>query len=253
MKIIAINGSHRGKRGYTGFLVEKFLEGVREGGAEGEEITLAELNIKRCAGCFVCQKRDHLLQCIYDGKDDAKEVFEKIKAADALVFASPIYVFMMSELLVNFLDRLPATCDAFDLRISKKGMFFHQIDHEMFSKPFVTIFCQDNVEYETHKNALSYFKTYSKFMDAPYVGSIVRRSGAVAGQGRDEKKLEKYPSLKESYGAIQMAGKEFVQKGKISRGTERTANRPLVNIPLIVKLLWKIKPLRSRIELKIRD
>ena len=43
MKIIAINGSHRGTMGYTHFLIEKLFEGAKKEGAECEEITLAKL------------------------------------------------------------------------------------------------------------------------------------------------------------------------------------------------------------------
>ncbi|MCD4697436.1 MAG: hypothetical protein K8S16_14475 [Bacteroidales bacterium] len=41
MKIVAINRSHTGKRGYTHFLIEKLFKGAKQEGAVCEEITLA--------------------------------------------------------------------------------------------------------------------------------------------------------------------------------------------------------------------
>jgi multimeric flavodoxin WrbA len=38
MKILAINGSNRGKHGYTQFLIDKVFEGAKANGAECETI-----------------------------------------------------------------------------------------------------------------------------------------------------------------------------------------------------------------------
>jgi hypothetical protein len=37
MKLVAINGSHTGKRGYTHFLIEKLFEGAKKEGAEEKD------------------------------------------------------------------------------------------------------------------------------------------------------------------------------------------------------------------------
>lgn len=235
MKILAINSSYRGKRGYTEFLIGKLFEGAMAAGANCESVTLSELDIKRCTGCFTCQREDRLFQCIYDGKDDAKTVFSKMREADIIVFATPVYVFSMSGLLKNLLDRYPATSNCSAMRITKSGLFFHHIDEALCSKPFVTIICQDNLEDETHKNIISYFKTYARFMDAEYAGSLVRKSSMLAGHGRDESKLEQYPILKDVYSAFFEAGKELVLSGRISSHTQKRANRSLIDIPFFVK------------------
>ena len=81
MKILAIIGSYRGNRGYTSYLIDKLLAGASSAGASCEVIHLSSQNIKRCTGCFACQQEAHLLTCIYENKDDTKEIFEKIRAA----------------------------------------------------------------------------------------------------------------------------------------------------------------------------
>ena len=67
-----------------------------------------------------------------------------------------------------------ATGDIFDLRLSESGLIFHHVDRAISSKPFVVLVCCDNLEAETPKNVLTYFETFSNFMDAPQVGVLVR-------------------------------------------------------------------------------
>ena len=99
-----------------------------------------------------------------------KAIFAKMAAADLIVFATPVYVFAMSALLKMFLERLYSTSDVFDLKLTQSGLFFHHVDSAICSKPFALLVCCDNMERETPKNVISYFRTYGKFMDAPQVG-----------------------------------------------------------------------------------
>ena len=45
MKVIALNGSARGKKGVTWKLVDSLLQGLSEGGAMVRDIQLKEMNI----------------------------------------------------------------------------------------------------------------------------------------------------------------------------------------------------------------
>ena len=231
MKILAINGSHTGRRGYTHFLIEKLFEGAKNAGADCEEITLAKLKINICKGCGVCNTEKHLLKCIYEEKDDVAMIFNKMRKADIIIYATPIYVFNMSGLLKVFIDRINATGNSKEFKLSKSGLFFHHISKDIYSKPFVTLICHDNFENEMSKNVVSYFKTFSKFMDAPQVGTIIRRSGKVTGHGKNPEKEKQYPKILESYKALELAGKELVTKGKISRKTQKTASQDIIPVP----------------------
>ena len=231
MKIIAINGSHTGKRGYTHFLIEKLFSGAQNKGANCEEITLAELKINICKGCSVCNNKKHLLRCIYEEKDDVAMIFDKMREADIIIYATPIYVFNMSGLMKIFIDRFNATGNSSDFNLSDSGLFFHHISKDIYSKPFVTLICHDNFENETSKNVVSYFKTFSRFMDAPQVGTIIRRSGKVTGHGKDLEKEKKYPKILESYKAIEVSGAELATKGKISRKNQKIASQDIIPVP----------------------
>lgn len=230
-KIIAINGSHRGAKGYTHFLIEKLFKGARKENANCEEIILAELKINICEGCGMCNTEKHLLRCIHEEKDDVAMIFNKMREADIIIYATPIYIFNMSGLMKVFLDRMNSIGNSNDFRLSESGMFFQYISKDICSKPFVTLICQDNFENEMSKNVVSYFKTFSKFMDAPQAGTIIRRLGKLTGHGKNTEKENQYPKILESYKAIELAGTELATKGKISRRTQKTASQDIIPVP----------------------
>ncbi len=231
MKILAINASHRGDKGHIHFLIGKLFQGATAAGAEFEPIALTELKINRCLACGQCHTDDHLLQCVYDEKDDVRAVFQKMAGADILIYATPVYVFGMSGLLKTFIDRMNATGDTLDLRMSKKGLMFHHIDRAICSKPFVVLVCCDNLETETPKNVLSYFRTFSRFMDAPQVGTLVRNGGRLSGYGNDLGRQKKFPKILEVFAAYEQAGRELAREGRIRHATQRRANQEIIPVP----------------------
>ena len=84
MKILAINASYRGDQGHTRFLIDHLFRGAVSAGAQCEVVTLARVKINRCLGCEQCQTAEQYLQCVYDGKDGVRSIFEKMAAADLL-------------------------------------------------------------------------------------------------------------------------------------------------------------------------
>lgn len=248
MKIIAINASYRGDKGHTRFLIDRLFEGASAAGAACEVITLAALTINRCLACGRCHTEKSYLHCVHDDKDDVRGVFQKMAAADLIIYATPVYVFGMSGLLKTFMDRMYATGDIFDLRLSERGLLFHHIDRAICSKPFVTLVCCDNLEAETPRNVLAYFRTYARFMDAPQVGVLVRNGGRLSGHGHNPDLEKTVPKIVEVYVAYEQAGRELATEGRIRRTTQRRANREIVPAPLfgIMKRL-PCKPLKRKI------
>lgn len=245
MRILAINSSYRGNKGHTHFLIEKLFQGAKESGAECEVVTLSKNKINMCKACNICQSEKHYLRCVYDEKDDVKSTFSKMEKSNIIIFATPVYIFGISGLMKIFLDRIYSTSDVNDIRVSKSKLMFHHINHSICSKPFVTLICCDNLEDETPKNILSYFKSYSQFMDAPQVGTLIRNAGVLTGQGKDLKKEGKFPKIYEVYEAYKQAGRELAEYGKITGKTEKKANQEIIPVPFF-KIIKNLKPLKGK-------
>ena len=109
MQAIVILGS-RNPDGQTAKAADAFLQGMANGGAQVEKFFLPTMKIERCRQCDergwgLCLKEG---RCVI--KDDLAALVDKIKSADAAVFATPVYFGDQSESIRAFLDRLRRTC-----------------------------------------------------------------------------------------------------------------------------------------------
>ena len=109
MKVLCLLGS-RNPNGQTARAAQALLNGVTAEGHESECVILPELSLERCRQCDnngwgLCRQEG---QCVID--DDIVELIYKIKHADAIVFATPVYFGDLSESMRAFLDRLRRVC-----------------------------------------------------------------------------------------------------------------------------------------------
>ncbi|MBQ9488285.1 MAG: flavodoxin family protein [Selenomonadaceae bacterium] len=103
-KIILVNGSPR-KNGNTAELLKNAANGAKDAGADAAIINLYGLNFKGCTSCFFCKlKSKPHGTCAM--KDDLSPVLEYVKAADAVIFGSPIYFMNLSAGMIAFFERL---------------------------------------------------------------------------------------------------------------------------------------------------
>jgi len=245
MKILAINSSLRGSRGFSKILIDKLFEGAESEGAECEVLHLANLKINHCIDCQVCQKSDHFLKCAFHDKDDVAFVFQKMREADLILFSTPVYTFGISSLLKTLIERYYSTANVGQFHLTRSGMFFHHTDQEIGSKPFAALIVYDNLENEMCRNIISYFKTYAKFMDAEMVGTLVRKS---AGMFHSEKNgTNENPVIHRVFNAYIQAGKELAISKRISKATAKRANEPMIKVPPIVKPMLRLGLGREKI------
>ena len=101
MKNVLIVSSSPRKNGNSELLCKEFCEGALEMGHNAELVRLADLRIGYCKGCYACRKKGRCVQ-----EDDMPALLEKVRAADVLVLATPVYFYCMSAQLKTFIDRL---------------------------------------------------------------------------------------------------------------------------------------------------
>ena len=112
MKILVFNGSYR-TNGNTARVLSLIEEQMRRKvdrvgeKLDFETLDLGHLNIQMCRGCRICFDRgeDH---CPL--KDDLLAIKAKMKEANAVIVASPVYVDDVSGITKNWIDRLAYVC-----------------------------------------------------------------------------------------------------------------------------------------------
>ena len=99
MKVVVIVGSPR-KGGNTEIMTAHTLKAVAEEGLETELIPLAGLEIEPCSACMACSKGP---RCSID--DDLGPIYLKMKAADGIILASPVYFGSATALIKGLIER----------------------------------------------------------------------------------------------------------------------------------------------------
>ena len=107
MKKVLVIGTSLRTKSNSQVLADAFAAGAREAGNEVEELSLRGKKLAFCRGCLACQK---IGKCVID--DDANAIAEKMKAADVIAFATPIYYYEMSGQMKTLLDRVNCLFDS---------------------------------------------------------------------------------------------------------------------------------------------
>ena len=112
MKIVALNGSAR-SGGNTATLLRLMEQRLKAQAAatgiamEYESVLLGGQNILRCIGCRACFDKGEAFCPL---KDDLAGLNARLLKADAVIFASPVYVEDVSGAMKTFIDRMAFHC-----------------------------------------------------------------------------------------------------------------------------------------------
>jgi multimeric flavodoxin WrbA len=98
--ILILNGSPR-EKGNSATLAAQLTAGAKEAGAEVESIYLHDLDIRPCDACDFCQENGD--GCVIG--DDMQTIYPKLRAADAIVIATPVYWFSLTAQTKLCIDR----------------------------------------------------------------------------------------------------------------------------------------------------
>lgn len=99
-RVLIISTSLRGGSN-SDILARECEKGAVDVGHTAEYISLKGKEIKYCIGCLACQSKG---SCVIN--DDVSVIMDKVKNADVIVFATPIYYYEMCGQMKTLLDRL---------------------------------------------------------------------------------------------------------------------------------------------------
>jgi len=164
-KIVVLMGSPR-RAGNSATLAGQLIEAAEGAGAAVESFYLHGMQINACTACDACKSAMDK-DCVLE--DDMRALYPKLRAADAIVIASPIYWFTVSAQTKLFMDRTYALGGPEGYAYAGKqiGIILTYADPDPFSSGAV--------------NALRMFQDGFRYVNAEIAG-MVYGSAEAAGE-----------------------------------------------------------------------
>jgi multimeric flavodoxin WrbA len=157
LKRILILAASPRKNGNSTILALKAAEGVKAEGGEADVVEIGNLKIAPCNACDSCLTKPEA-GCVI--KDDMQPLYQKIRAAQGIIFATPVYWFNMSAQMKLVIDRAYAIQDKEYFAFTGKdvGVILTYGDVDVFASGGV--------------NALRSFQDICSFVKANLVGTV---------------------------------------------------------------------------------
>lgn len=197
-KVLVLNSSPNMDRGNTATILHPFITGMRGAGADVEIIHIYKLNIYSCNGDFNCWIST---PGICDQDDDMQILYPKIKNADIIVLATPIYCEMVNSRLKNVIDRLVVLTEPFTISVFS-GRTIHPLRKGVNPAKVVLVSTCGDWEMENFYLTVEYIKAFCNHMSYEYGGAILRPHAGAMSLMTD--------SIEDILDAARKAGEELI-------------------------------------------
>jgi multimeric flavodoxin WrbA len=219
LNVVVINAAPRKTEGNTQVILNPFLVGMREKGARLQIVQLADLDINPCIGCFTCYA-DTPGECIH--QDDMPALTERLRSADMMVLATPVYLDGMTSWGKIFVDRL-VTCLDPHFQQDDVGLF-HPLRGKLPKKIFLVSVCgfpgASNFE-----PLVLHVERIARNLNSEFCGALVRP--AVFSMLM----TKKFPDrIREVLDAVKSAGVELAEQGYVSKQTLEAASSDICSV-----------------------
>jgi multimeric flavodoxin WrbA len=227
MKVVAINSSPNMGKGNTALVLDPFLEGMREMGAEVDLFYTKKLKINPCQGEVNCWLKTPG-ECFQ--KDDMQMLLPRIAEADVLVLATPVYVDGITGPMKNLLDRIiPLAQPFFELR---DGHCRHPGRDGNKGSQLVLVSNCGFWEMDNFDPLLVHMKAVSKNLGSKFAGALLRPHGpALKGM------MEMGGPVDDIFEAAKEAGRQLVKDGRMSAETLKGVSRELLPLEMYVEIV----------------
>ncbi|RZN68128.1 MAG: flavodoxin family protein [Candidatus Methanolliviera hydrocarbonicum] len=241
MKVLALNGSPRMKKGNTALILDPFLEGMREEGAEVELYYTKNLKINPCQGKFICWTKTPG-KCWQ--KDDMQMLLPKICEADILVLGTPVYLDSVSGPIKNVMDRMiPLVHGTIEMR---DGHCRHPLREECKRGKVVLVSNCGFWEIDNFDPMIVQMKAWCKNTSREFAGALIRPHG----EGLRPAMKMGLP-VDEIFDAAKEAGRQLVKEGKMSLETLKIVSRELMPLEMYVQSVNDIIQYAIEAEIKL--
>ncbi len=214
-KVLVINGSARTDKGNTALVLAPFIEGLKDAGASVEAVYAKNLKIRPCIGDFQCWFKK-VGECIHS--DDMLSLYPKLREADILVLATPVYLPLPGE-FQNLLNRLMPICEpTLEFRDGRTRIKFH--DDVNISK-IVLVATGGWWELENLDTLIRIAKEIAENTSVEFVGALLRPHAFLLMDFKEKAEVV--------FDAIKTAGNQLVIDGRISPNLFEIISQPLIS------------------------
>jgi multimeric flavodoxin WrbA len=215
IKVFAINGSPKMDKGRTTLILNPFLKGMKEAGAETELFYASKLKISPCIGDFICWD-EKPGKCIIN--DDMQMLYPKLRNADILVLATPVYVPLPGN-FQNFLNRLlPLIDPVLQVKAGRTRAMLHK---EVNISKIVLVSTCGWWEKGNFGTVIRIAKEFAKDINVELAGAVLRPHSDYLGKD-NKKTMRVFENCKQ-------AGYQLVKEGKFHNETLKAISSPLVS------------------------
>lgn len=230
MNVVAVNSSPKMDKGITALILNPFLEGMREAGAEVELFYTKKLSINPCLGRLNCFVRGKCIQ-----SDDMDMLLPRMKDADLWVFSTPVYWSGIVGPMKNLIDRMTAFGHpVFGIR---DGHSYHMVREDLKRGKAVLVSSCGFWELDNFDLLVDFMKRFCRQAEREFAGALLRpQSMPFMGMLRMGKPVG------DILDAARDAGRQLVKDGRMAPETLKTIGRPLMPVEKFVEVAnqkWK--------------
>ena len=215
VNVIAFNGSAKMEKGNTALVLAPFLDGMKQAGATVELYYSKKLNVKPCSGELYCWHKNpgkcHI-------QDDMQKLYTKLRQADILVLATPVYLPLPGE-MQNILNRLvPLIEPILKFKDNRTRARFHK---GVNIRKIVLVSVCGWWELGNFDTLLRIVEEMSKDVDCEFMGAVLRPHAYLMKRNSEK--------TKEVNDALRQCGSELVKNGIMQDNLLKIISQPLIS------------------------
>ncbi len=225
VKAVAINGSPRKGKGNTGMILNAFLQGMEEAGAEVEIFYTKELRPKPCTGEMKCWWTTPG-ECYI--KDRMQEVYPKMRNADSLILATPVYIPLPGEMQI-FINRICPLVKP--ILVTRDGRTRAHLQDNVQIRKVLLVSTGGWWEKENLDTVVRIAEEVAENMSIEFAGSVLRphaflmkKKGQLTEDGVDIMDL------------VRKAGHDFAEDGQLNKSVLGMISRPLISREELIQM-----------------
>lgn len=218
-KAVAINGSPRMEKGNTAMVLTPFIQGMMDAGSDVELLYASRLKVKPCTcGEMYCWNEMPGECCI---KDNMQLLYPKLREADILILATPVYIPLPGE-MQNIINRL---CPLLDPLLEfREGRTRARFRKDVGIRRIVLVSTGGWWEKANFGTVVRIIEELAEDASVEFAGAVLRPHAHLM-----KEKGELTQDGEAILNAVRRAGYELLKEGVMTKETLETISRPLIS------------------------